>query len=158
MATTLQMKDDVPDVRLEPGDVAPDFTLFDAGKHPVTLPQYRGRTVVLAFLPEGDDEDRRHLDGLGELAEADPGSPVAIVGVRPCEERVLAEWERDKHLPLPVLCDNKFVVHQAFGAHVEDRGARRTTVVLNGRGEVQHAWYGGDVDEHLDLTREHLTP
>ena len=164
MATTLPMKDDVPDVRLQPGDVAPDFTLYDVDRTPVSLPAYRGRTVVLAFLPEGDDEDRRHLDGLGALVDADPGNPVGMLGVRPCEARALAEWQRDQALPLPVLCDEKYVVHQAFGAYCEGggsdrtRGAHRTTVVLDGRGQVQHAWYGGDVDEHLDLTRQHLTP
>ncbi len=33
------------------GTVAPDFTLFDAKKQPVTLSSYRGKKVVLVFFP-----------------------------------------------------------------------------------------------------------
>lgn len=34
---------------LKVGEVAPNFTLMDDHWHPVTLNQYRGKTVVLAF-------------------------------------------------------------------------------------------------------------
>jgi cytochrome oxidase Cu insertion factor (SCO1/SenC/PrrC family) len=34
---------------LKVGEVAPNFTLLDDQWHPVTLSQYRGKTVVLAF-------------------------------------------------------------------------------------------------------------
>ncbi|MBU3742150.1 MAG: peroxiredoxin [Candidatus Kapabacteria bacterium] len=33
------------------GSTAPDFTLLDAHKQPVTLSSFRGQTVILAFFP-----------------------------------------------------------------------------------------------------------
>jgi peroxiredoxin Q/BCP len=39
---------------IEPGEPAPDFTLFDQDGQPVTLSSLRGRRVVLYFYPKAD--------------------------------------------------------------------------------------------------------
>lgn len=39
---------------LEPGDIAPDFTLPDQDGNPVTLSELKGQTVVLYFYPKAD--------------------------------------------------------------------------------------------------------
>ena len=39
---------------LEPGSLAPDFTLPDQNGEPVTLSALRGKPVVLYFYPKAD--------------------------------------------------------------------------------------------------------
>jgi peroxiredoxin Q/BCP len=39
---------------IEPGTQAPDFTLPDQDREPVSLSDFRGRPVVLYFYPEAD--------------------------------------------------------------------------------------------------------
>ena len=39
---------------LSPGDPAPEFTLPDQDGQPVSLADFRGRTIVLFFFPKAD--------------------------------------------------------------------------------------------------------
>ena len=38
-------------MKLEPGQLAPDFTLYDSSKNKVTLSDFRGQSVLLLFFP-----------------------------------------------------------------------------------------------------------
>ncbi|HEX2683871.1 MAG TPA: redoxin domain-containing protein, partial [Ferruginibacter sp.] len=39
-------------MKIEPGQAAPDFTLFDSEKNPVSLSDFRGKNVLLLFFPQ----------------------------------------------------------------------------------------------------------
>ena len=57
------------------GSRAPDFTLPNQDRQPVTLSQQRGGTVVLAFFPAAFSslyEGVVHLSGLVSTAESGP--------------------------------------------------------------------------------------
>lgn len=40
-----------PTMRLNEGDIAPDFTLPDSEGKPVSLSQFKGKNLVIAFVP-----------------------------------------------------------------------------------------------------------
>jgi thioredoxin-dependent peroxiredoxin len=70
------------DVRLAPGDSAPDFTLSDADGKPVSLKDYRGQKVIVYFYPAAMTpgctkeacDFRDNLSSLGGRATPSSGS------------------------------------------------------------------------------------
>jgi peroxiredoxin Q/BCP len=144
-------------MRLSPGDLAPDFELLDADERPVSLMQMRGERVVLYFYPAAltpgcTTQACDFRDNLSVLK----GAATAVIGISPDEPAKLREF-RDKHgLPFPLLSDPDHKVLEAFGAWGEKSlygktvtGVIRSTVVVDGRGEVEQAFYNVKATGHV---------
>jgi peroxiredoxin Q/BCP len=133
---------------LTPGQAAPDFTLSDAGGHPVRLSDLRGKPLVVYFYPMDDTpgctkeacafrDDAAHYDSLG----------VRVVGIStdsPASHRAFAA----KHdLPFTLLADTTGAVIQLYGTGVQiEQGgtkrwiANRVTYLLDADGVIRHVW------------------
>jgi thioredoxin-dependent peroxiredoxin len=144
-------------MRLSPGDLAPDFELLDADERPVSLMQLRGERVVLYFYPAAltpgcTTQACDFRDNLSVLK----GAATAVIGISPDQPAKLREF-RDKHgLPFPLLSDPDHKVLEAFGAWGEKSlygktvtGVIRSTVVVDGRGEVEQAFYNVKATGHV---------
>jgi peroxiredoxin Q/BCP len=144
-------------MRLSPGDVAPDFELLDADERPVSLMQMRGERVVLYFYPAAltpgcTTQACDFRDNLAVLRDAG----TAVIGISPDQPGKLREF-RDKHgLPFPLLSDPDHKVLEAYGAWGEKSlygktvtGVIRSTVVIDGRGEVEQAFYNVKATGHV---------
>jgi mycoredoxin-dependent peroxiredoxin len=132
---------------LDVGSTAPDFTLHDQNRQPVTLSDYRfgggARNVLLVFFPlaftgicQGElDQLRDHLP----YFENDDRAVLAIsVGPAPTHK----VWAAQSGFLFPVLSDfwPHGAVSQAYGVFNDDAGiANRGTFVIDGSGTIRFA-------------------
>ncbi len=131
------------------GTPAPDFTLPDQDRTPVSLGDLRGRAALIVFIPFPftgmcSDELCTLRDNLSALNELD----AAVVAVTCDTPFANAEWSRQNGFGFPVLSD--FWPHGAtartYGAFEERTGsANRTTFVLDADGVVREIIASGSL-------------
>jgi thioredoxin-dependent peroxiredoxin len=150
--------------RLQPGDVAPDFTLPDADGNQVSLSSLRGKRVIVYFYPAAmtpgcTKEAIDFRNALPELAAAD----VAVVGISPDKEPKLAKFRDRDELTFPLLSDTDTKVLQAYGAYGEKKlygkttvGVIRSTFVIDAEGTIEKAFYNVKATGHVDRLRTDL--
>jgi mycoredoxin-dependent peroxiredoxin len=129
---------------VEVGAQAPDFTLNDYNKQPVTLSSFRGeRNVLLVFYPFA-------FSGIctGELCQvrdelaAYEDENVQVIGVSVDTPFSLKAWAAQEGYQFPLLSD--FWPHgqvaQAYGVFNEDAGlATRGTFLIDTEGVIRYA-------------------
>jgi peroxiredoxin len=123
-------------VNLHPGDKAPNFTLTDIDGKRVTLEQYRGKTVVIAFWSTwwGKRSDVAVL-----LVNQDSEHSVPVVRIRQMKERLGIEF--------PILIDEGLALWDNYAIN-----ALPTSVVVDGNGDVKLVepnFYWGSPDRLL---------
>ena len=126
------------------GSKAPDFTLTNQDREPVTLSAQRGRPVVLAFFPAAfssvcTKELCTFQDRLARLNQAN----ARVFGISVDTFFTLKAFQTDQKLAFPLLSDfNKQVILE-YGVFNEDmiglKGiAKRAVFVLDRDGVVRH--------------------
>ncbi len=145
MATSAQVSD--PPQTTEPlaiGAVAPDFSLAGATRYgvlaePVSLSDFRGKTVVVAFFPRARTRGctiqmRAYRDQYPELFK--DGQNVVLIGmsVDPVEE--LASWAHDEQFPTLFVSDITGKTAEAFGARRARGNTNRNLFVIDAEGKV----------------------
>lgn len=149
--------------KLQPGDTAPDFTLPDADGNPVTLADYRGRSVIVYFYPAAatpgcTTQACDFRDNLSEFSSAG----MDVVGISPDAPAKLAKFRSAQDLSFPLLSDVDRSVLQAWGAFGEKKlygktvtGVIRSTFVVDAEGKVSVAQYNVRASGHVaKLMRE----
>lgn len=122
-------------VNLMPGDTAPGFSLKDMEGNRVTLEQFLGKTVVLAFWSTWGSRCEEELsflrDTLGKrgdvvvlLINQDSEHFVPVDQIRRVQERLKIEF--------PVLIDEGLTLWEMYGIN-----ALPTSVVVDGNGRVK---------------------
>ncbi|MGH3705663.1 MAG: thioredoxin-dependent thiol peroxidase [Agromyces sp.] len=149
---------------LEPGQVAPDFTLDDATGASRTLSEHRGRPVIVyfypaAFTPGCTTEACDFRDSLASFQSAG----YAVIGISPDPAPRLAEFAAAEALRFPLLSDEDAAIARAWGAWgqktVDGRtfdGLIRSTVVVDAEGRVVSVEYNVQADGHVARLREQL--
>ncbi len=133
---------------LEPGDIAPPFTLPDQHGNEVSLEDFAGQPVVLYFYPKDDTPgcttQACHVrDRWTEFQEAG----AAVIGVSP-DTVASHEAFADKHdLPHTLLADPEHKVMEAYEAWGEKNmygkvtvGPIRATVLIGPDGRIVKRW------------------
>ena len=125
------------------GATAPDFTLPDQERKPVTLAALRGRAVVLAFFPAAftsvcTKELCTFRDSLAQLNQAN----AAVLGISADGPWVLKEFAAQQRLNFPLLSDFHRTTIERYGV-AQTEGmfagiAKRAVFVLDGSGIVRH--------------------
>ncbi len=126
------------------GTRAPDFTLTDQDRHPVTLGAERGRPVVLAFFPAAfssvcTKELCTFRDSLASLNRV----KAQVYGISVDTFFTLKAFQADQSLGFPLLSDfNKEVIRE-YGVYNEDmiglKGiAKRAVFVIDKDGIVRY--------------------
>ena len=126
------------------GTKAPDFTLMNQDREPVTLSAQRGRPVVLAFFPAAfssvcTKELCTFRDALAQLNHAN----AQVYGVSVDTFFTLKAFQTDQRLAFPLLSDFNKEVIRAYGVFNEDmiglKGiAKRAVFVIDKDGVVRH--------------------
>jgi peroxiredoxin len=125
---------------IEPGTKAPDFSLQDHDGNLVTLADFAGRRLVIAFYPL--DFSRVCTDQLSiyqeVLAEIEDRG-AALVGISVDSSSCHAAFREKLGMSIPLLADfhPKGVVCDAYGAYLPDYGhSNRSLVLVDGGGTV----------------------
>jgi peroxiredoxin len=126
------------------GSKAPDFTLTNQDREPVTLSAQRGRPVVLAFFPAAfssvcSKELCTFRDRMARLNQAN----AQVFGISVDTFFTLKAFQADQKLTFPLLSDFNKQVLRDYGVFNEDmiglKGiAKRAVFVLDGDGVVRH--------------------
>jgi peroxiredoxin len=120
---------------IEPGTPAPDFTLRDQDGRKVSLSEFRGQTVVLAFYPADfspvcTDQLSVYQEVLGELEAR--GAKLMGISV----DGIFCHKAFQDHLgiTIPLLSDfhPKGEVSRRYGVYIEERGHPGRDLVMVG--------------------------
>lgn len=143
--------------RLDAGDPAPDFTLPDADGNPVSLSDYRGKSVIVYFYPAASTPGctKEACDFRDNLAELE-GSNYAVLGISPDKPAKLARFRDAQALTFPLLSDPDRAVLEAYGAYGEKTmygrttmGVIRSTFVVDPEGRIATAQYNVKATGHV---------
>jgi peroxiredoxin len=126
------------------GSKAPDFTLMNQERQPVTLSQLKGKPVVLAFFPAAfssvcEKELCTFRDSIGQLNN----SNAQVLGISVDTFFALKAFHDQQKLSFPLLSDFNKLVIRDYGVFNEDmvglKGiAKRAVFVLDKDGVVRH--------------------
>jgi peroxiredoxin Q/BCP len=158
------MTDD--DVRLVPGDPAPDFTLPDDKGGRLSLKDLRGRKVVLYFYPAALTPGcTKEACGFRDNLDVFERAGYAVVGVSPDQPARLATFRAKGNLNFPLLSDPDKNVLRAYGAYGQKKlygrditGVIRSTFIIDAEGVIERAMYAVKATGHVDrVVREFVT-
>ena len=127
------------------GSKAPDFTLTNQDRQPVTLSGLQGKPVVLAFFPAAfssvcQKEMCTFRDSMARLGKAD----AQVYGISVDTFFTLKAWQDQQQLNFPLLSDFNKEVIRSYGVFNEDmiglKGiAKRAVFVIDKDGVVRHS-------------------
>lgn len=151
--------------RLNPGDIAPAFSLKDKdSKDFSSQVALAGRKTVLYFYPAAASpgctkEASDFQDALADFQAAG----FQVVGISPDDPAKLSRFADEHDLAFPLLSDPELVAHKAYGAFGEKslygrlyRGVLRSTIVVDEAGKVLHALYNVKATGHVKMLRRLL--
>ncbi|MDH6221164.1 thioredoxin-dependent thiol peroxidase [Streptomyces pseudovenezuelae] len=143
--------------RLQPGDVAPDFTLQDADGTEVSLADHKGRKVIVYFYPAALTPGctKQACDFTDNL-ELLTGAGYDVLGVSPDKPEKLAKFRDKESLKVTLLADPEKTVTEAYGAYGEKKnygktymGVIRSTIIVDEEGKVERALYNVRATGHV---------
>ncbi|MCX6501852.1 MAG: thioredoxin-dependent thiol peroxidase [Microbacterium sp.] len=149
---------------LQPGDLAPDFTLLDQDEHPVSLHDLRGSRVIVYFYPAAmtpgcTTQACDFRDSLSSLTAAG----FTVLGISRDTPAKLREFRERDGLTFPLLSDPEHAVHDAYGACGEKmnygktvEGVLRSTYVIDAEGRIEVAQRNVKATGHVARLRKLL--
>lgn len=136
------------------GQPAPDFTLKDTQNNDVSLSDFKGNKLIVAFIPfphtgRCDGEACALRDDYASLS-AD-GSKVVIISTH--ARPMLGVWAEQNNIPFPVLADfwPHGAVAQAYGCFLDQVGvSARASYVIDADGVVREIIQSSGLGEARD--------
>lgn len=130
---------------LQPGDLAPDFTLPDTNGNFVSLSALRGQRVVLYFYPRDNTPGcTKEACGFRDAYADYQAQGVVVLGVSLDDAKAHAKFTQKYQLPFPLLCDPDATVATAYESYglkkfmgKEFMGIYRQTFVIGADGRIE---------------------
>jgi thioredoxin-dependent peroxiredoxin len=149
---------------LTAGAAAPDFELLADDGSRVKLRDFAGKKLVLYFYPKDNTPGcTREACAFQEELAGLLKSGTAVVGVSRDSVATHGGFKKKYGLKFPLLSDPDAAVHRAYGAFgkkvlygKEMEGALRTTVVIDGKGNVARVFPSVKVDGHVEKVKAAL--
>ena len=132
---------------LKEGALAPDIELLDQHEKKFSLKKLSRRTVLVYFYPKADTPGcTQQSCGLRDIA--DQIGKTVIVGVSPDKPAKLLKFDEKFSLGFTLLSDDTNAVAKKYKVWKkksmygrEYMGIERSAFLINGKGEIVHAWY-----------------
>ena len=141
------------------GSQAPDFTLTNQDRQPVTLSGLKGRPVILAFFPAAfssvcQKEMCTFRDSMAQLGKAD----AQVFGISVDTFFTLKAFQEQQKLNFPLLSDFNKTAIRDYGVFNEDmiglKGiAKRAVFVIDKDGVIRHREVLDDARNEPDYQR-----
>ena len=143
---------------IQQGQQAPDFELPDQDGEPVTLSQFRGRTVVLYFYPKADTPGcTTQACGIRDHRADYEAAGAVVLGVSPDSVKDVKKFADKQSLNFRLLADEDHAVCDLYGVWGEKSmygktfwGAQRSTCIIDHNGVVAHGIKKAKPDTHDD--------
>lgn len=131
---------------IEVGQQAPDFTLPNQDGEPVSLSDFRGKTVVLYWYPKADTSGCTvQACGVRDRRADYEAAGAVVLGVSPDPVKAIKRFHDKRDLNFTLLGDEDHAVCDQYGVWVEKSnygrtymGAQRATFVIDADGVVVH--------------------
>jgi peroxiredoxin Q/BCP len=132
---------------LKEGALAPDIELLDQHEKKFSLKKLSKRTVLVYFYPKADTPGcTQQSCGLRDIA--DQIGKTVIVGISPDKPAKLLKFDEKYSLGFTLLSDETNAVAKKYKVWKkksmygrEYMGIERSAFLINGKGEIVHAWY-----------------
>lgn len=143
-------------MKLNKGDLAPDFESKDQSGNPVKLSNYRGKKMVMYFYPKDDTPGcTAEACNLRDNYNALQSKGYEILGISSDDEKSHQKFIKKYDLPFTLVADTDKSIHEKYGTWVEKSmygrkymGTARTTFIINENGKIE------DIIEKVD-TKNH---
>ncbi len=134
--------------RLNVGDNAPEFTLINMNMKPISIKDFKGKNVVLAFYPGAfTGTCKKELctirDSIANLEDLD----AEVLGISVNDPFSNKAFHEENALNFPLLCDyNRQVVkdydvyHENFAGLKGYTAAKRSVFILDSIGVILYKW------------------
>lgn len=133
-------------MKIELGNHAPDFTLYNTQKKAVSLHEYEGKNVLLLFFPFAftstcTAELCSMRDDIGTYQNLN----AEVFGISVDSPYVLKQFKEEQHLNFELLSDFNKTVSDIYGClqaqwGMEMRGvSKRSAFIIDKNGKVQYA-------------------
>jgi len=132
---------------LKEGAVAPEIELLDQHEKKFSLKKLSRRTVLVYFYPKAETPGcTQQSCGLRDIA--DQIGKTVIVGISPDKPAKLLKFDEKYSLGFTLLADETHAVAKKYKVWKkksmygrEYMGIERSAFLINGKGEIVHAWY-----------------
>jgi peroxiredoxin Q/BCP len=132
---------------LKEGSLAPEIELLDQHEKKFSLKKLSKRTVLVYFYPKADTPGcTQQSCGLRDIA--DQIGKTVIVGISPDKPAKLLKFDEKFSLGFTLLSDDTNTVAKKYKVWKkksmygrEYMGIERSAFLINGKGEIVHAWY-----------------
>lgn len=132
---------------LKEGALAPEIELLDQHGKKFSLKKLSRRTVLVYFYPKADTPGcTQQSCGLRDIA--DQIGKTVIVGISPDMPAKLLKFDEKFSLGFTLLSDDTNAVAKKYKVWKkksmygrEYMGIERSAFLINGKGEIVHAWY-----------------
>ena len=140
------------------GDKVPDFSTLDDSGNPVSLSDFKGKSVVLYFYPKDDTsgctkEACDFRDAFPRFGKTD----AEVIGVSPDSVESHRKFKEKYKLPFKLLADEGHKLADKFGVWKEKSmygrkfmGIERTTVLIDPNGRVARIFPKVRVPGHVE--------
>jgi len=151
-------------IRLQPGDLAPEFVLADQFDSPVARDDLQGTKSIIYFYPEADTpgcttQACDFEENMGVFEKAG----YRVIGISRDAVDKLKRFADGRGLHFTLLSDPDHAVHDAYGAYGEKLlygktviSAIRSTFVLDEGCRIVHALYNVKATGHIAMLRKKL--
>lgn len=133
-------------MKIDIGQPAPDFTLFDSEKKQVTLSELKGQNVLLLFFPLAFTSTcTKELCSVRDNIVWYNHANAKVFGISVDALQTLAKYKEDQHLNFTLLSDFNKDVSRLYGSIYEMFGynmkgvSKRSAFVIDKEGIVRYA-------------------
>ena len=133
------------------GAQAPDVEAVDAAGTATRLSLLRGQSVVVYFYPaDGTPGCTKEACAFRDAWQRFQQAHVAVIGVSSQSRESHAAFERNHHLPFPLVADPDGQVQRSYGVSKTLFGYSRVSFLVDPAGKIARVWPDVDPGVHAD--------
>lgn len=150
---------------LNPGDLAPHFSLPDGQGNLISLTDFLGQRIVLYFYPRDNTPGcTKEACGFRDQYSAYQAENTVILGVSLDDAKSHTKFADKYQLPFPLLCDQDAQVATAYGCYglkkfmgKEFMGIIRRTFIIGVDGKIEKVYCKVKPATHAEEVLGYLT-
>ncbi|MBI1782369.1 MAG: redoxin domain-containing protein [Sphingobacteriales bacterium] len=133
-------------MKIEVGQPAPDFTLYNSEKEKVTLSDLKGKNVLLLFFPQAFTSTcTKELCSIRDDISRYANANAQVLGISVDSVYTLAKYKAEQHYNFPLLSDFNKTTSDAYGSiyqhwNFDMKGvSKRSAFIIDKAGIVRYA-------------------
>lgn len=150
---------------LNPGDLAPDFSLLDGQGNLVRLSDLKGQRVVLYFYPRDNTPGcTKEACGFRDAYAQYQAQGIVVLGISTDDAKSHEKFTNKFQLPFPLLSDAGGQVAATYGCYglkkfmgKEYMGITRTTFIIDADGRIEKVYKKVKPESHAEEVLAELT-